>query len=141
MAQDPQYRTIELAILRTWKQILREGNETIYSKNVFRFSEPKQVFRFMRQIGPTNVKFLHSLDIWAPWTAELSPWVILFRKLSKEATILQNMKLGWGADSDSELPWAEPDDNDETRFLIDIMNEKNVRQLREYQEGTENLIP
>jgi hypothetical protein len=85
MIQAPEYRTMEPAILRTCKQIQREAISVLYSGSVFNLSEPKQMFRLMTQIGPTNIKLLRSLDMWIPWMADLLPWLTLLNALSKEA--------------------------------------------------------
>lgn len=71
MIQAPEYRTMAPAILRTCRQIQHEANSILYSKNVFYLSEPKQMLRFMTQIGPTNIKLVRSLDMWIPWMADL----------------------------------------------------------------------
>ncbi|KAJ5552380.1 hypothetical protein N7494_001758 [Penicillium frequentans] len=200
MIQAPQYRTMEPAILRTCKQIYNEAISILYSGNVFNLSEPKQMFRLMTQIGPTKVKLLRSLDMWIPWMADLLPWLTLLNALSKEATGLKHIELGWGADS--EFPWMlkrgakerglgdnvffiralakiqglenihikghyakpwpsylmaktgaqvhaecgqyhqqEVDDDAEDIQFIQELNKRNLLNFREYQEGTEDLVP
>ncbi|KAK3940982.1 hypothetical protein QBC46DRAFT_432756 [Diplogelasinospora grovesii] len=200
MIQAPQYRTMEPAILRTCRQIYREAISVLYSGNVFNLSEPEQMFRFMAQIGPINIKLVRSLDVWIPWMADVLPWLTLLNALSKEAAGLKYIELGWGADC--EFPWmlergakergwgdnvlfiralakiqglekihikgyyakhwpsylmaktsaqvqAEcgqyhepgPDDDPKTIQWIQELNESNLRSFREYQKGTEDLVP
>lgn len=103
MIQAPHYRTLEPAILYTCTQIHREAASVLYGGNVFNFSEPEQMFRFMTQIGPVNTAFVRSLDIWVPYIAELSPWLTLLDTLSKEATGLRYIELAWGANCESPL--------------------------------------
>jgi hypothetical protein len=103
MIQAPQYRTMEPAILRTCMQIYREAISVLYSENVFNLSEPEQMFRFMAQIGPTNLKLVKLLDMWIPWMADIFPWLTLLNDLSKEAAGLEYIELGWGAKC--EVPW------------------------------------
>jgi len=45
-------------------------------------------------------KFVKTLHIWVPWTANRFPWLQLFYVLSKEATGLRSIELGWGANCD-----------------------------------------
>ncbi|KAJ5654970.1 hypothetical protein N7490_001999 [Penicillium lividum] len=200
MIQAPEYRTMEPAILRTCRQIQREAISVLYSGNVLNVSEPKQMFRLMTQIGPTNIKLLRSLDMWIPWTADLLPWLTLLNALSKEAAGLKNIEVGWGVQSD--FPWMSErgakerslgnnilfiralakiqglenihikghyakhwpsylmaktgaqvqaecgqyheleaeDDPEEIQFKREL-NERNLLKFREFQEGTEDLVP
>ncbi|KAF4637558.1 hypothetical protein G7Y89_g540 [Cudoniella acicularis] len=71
-----------------------------YSQNIFKISDPEEIFQFIAQIGFLNTKFIKTLHIWVPWMATLSPWLQLFYVLSKEATRLRSIKLGWGANCD-----------------------------------------
>ncbi|RDL36559.1 Uncharacterized protein BP5553_05911 [Venustampulla echinocandica] len=103
MGQFRQYRTMEPGILQTCKQIYHEANSILYSQNVFAISEPKQVFRFIEQIGLANLKLVKTLDIWVPWMAELSPWLQLLNILAEEASGLRCIELGWSADC--EFTW------------------------------------
>lgn len=103
MIQAPEYRTMEVAILQTCKQIYDEAIPILYSRNEFAISEPDEMFRLMAQIGPTNIKLIKSLDIWVPWCAEILPWVLLLGILSEDAIGLRSIKLGWGADC--EFSW------------------------------------
>ncbi|KAJ5671338.1 hypothetical protein N7507_000465 [Penicillium longicatenatum] len=158
------------------------------------------MFRFMTQIGPTNTKFVRSLDIWVPYIAELSPWLTLLNTLSKEATGLRFIELAWGANCESNLMrergakerglgdnvlfvcalaeiqglekihlkgyyakhWPSylmavtgaqvqaecgqrhepgPDDDAATIQLIQDANERSLWRFRDYQRGTEDLVP
>src|SRR5437667_7158347 len=96
-----QSRTMEPGILQTCKQIYHEANSILYSQNVFSISEPEQMFQFISQIGPMNIKLVKSLDIWVPEDAEISPWLRLLDILAEEANGLRFVKLGWGAN-----PWV-----------------------------------
>jgi hypothetical protein len=191
---------MEPAILRTYWQIHREAIPVIYS-NVFNFRQPDQMFRFMTQIGPKNLIWVRSLDMWIPWKAEISPWLTLLNALSQETVTLKYIRVAWN--SNHEFPWklkrgaverglgddvlfiralariqglekihirghytkhwpsylmakisahvqAEcgleyyepgPDDDPRTIQWIQDMNERNLRIFREYQRGTEDLIP
>lgn len=95
--KDPRYRTMEPAILRTCGQVYREAISVLYSRNVFRFSAPEDMTRFMAQIGPTNTKLLRSLDMHVPWAADIWPWLKLLYALSREAAGLKELKLHWDA--------------------------------------------
>ena len=56
--------TINLAILRTCKQVHAEGSPALYSKNRFRLYEgPHAINDWLTQIGPINVGFLKDLHI------------------------------------------------------------------------------
>lgn len=199
MIQAPQYRTMEPAILRACRQIQREAISILYSRNVFNLSAPEQMFRFMRQIGPTNIKLVRSLDMWIPWMADLLPWLNLLNILSEKAAGLKQIVVGWGADC--EFSWmlergtqerglgdnvlfirglakiqglekihlqgyyaknwpsylmattkaqveAEggqyhqpgPDDAETIAWLQEL-NERNLLSFKEYQKGTEDLVP
>lgn len=200
MIQAPHYRTLKPAILYTCTQIHREAASVLYGGNVFNFSEPTQMFRFMAQIGPTNTKFVRSLDIWIPYTAELSPWLTLLSTFSTEATGLRYIELAWVANCESPLirergakerglgdnvlfiralagirglekihlkgyyaiHWPSylmantgarvqaecgqrhesgPDDDAATIQLVQDVNERSLRRFRDYQRGTEDLVP
>ncbi|KAJ5994133.1 hypothetical protein N7451_009857 [Penicillium sp. IBT 35674x] len=200
MIQAPHYRTLEPAILYTCTQIHREAASVLYGGNVFNFSEPGQMFRFMAQIGPTNTKFMRSLDTWVPWKAEISPWLTLLNTLSKDATGIRYIELAWGANCESPLihergakerglgdnvlfiralakiqglerihlkgyfamHWPSylmastgarvqaergqhhepgPDDDAATIQLVQHVNERSLRRFRDYQRGTDDLVP
>ena len=94
-----QSRTMEPGILQTCKQIYHEANSILYSQNVFSITEPEEMFQFIAQIGPINIKLVKSLDIWVPENAELFPWLRLLDILAEEANGLRFVKLGWGANS------------------------------------------
>ncbi|PGH26910.1 hypothetical protein AJ80_01493 [Polytolypa hystricis UAMH7299] len=97
MARAPEHRTMEPAILRTCKQVYHEAIPILYSRNVFNLSEPEKVLQFLAQIGPANIKFVRSLDIWVPLCADLLPWLELLKALSKKATGLRSIELAWDA--------------------------------------------
>lgn len=200
MSKDPQQRTMEPAILPICGQIHREAIPIIYSRNVFNFRQPDQMFRFMTQIGPTNLKFVRSLDMWIPWKAEILPWLTLLNALSQEAALkyvrvalnsryesprvlqIEAKERGLGdnvlfiralarfqglekihirghyakhwpsflmaktsAQVQAEFGLGHyepgPDDNPQTIQWIQTMNESNLYDFREYQRGTEDLIP
>jgi len=193
---------MEPGILQTCKQIYHEANSILYSQNVFKISEPKQMFRLIVQIGLVNFKLVKTLDIWVPWMAELSPWLQLLYISAEEASGLRYIRIRWGAEC--EFHWGlergarerglgdnldfihvlgkiqgleklviggyyaknwpaylearmsvqvrvicghcreereskEGDLNDEK--LIRETNEKELQTFREYQQGTEDLIP
>ncbi|KAK3933571.1 hypothetical protein QBC46DRAFT_401781 [Diplogelasinospora grovesii] len=96
--QAPGLTIIEPAILRTCKQIYHEAIPILYSCNEFHIYAPEPLFPFMAQIGPTNIKLVRSLEIWVPYDAEISPWLILLDTLSKKATGLRFVVLAWGTD-------------------------------------------
>ncbi|OIW30197.1 hypothetical protein CONLIGDRAFT_548742, partial [Coniochaeta ligniaria NRRL 30616] len=98
-----QYGTMEPAILGTCRQIYQEATPVLYSGNVFVVNAPEQMFRLMAQIGPANTKLVKSLELWVPLTADLTAWLRLLDALSKEATGLKSIKIGWGADT--KFPW------------------------------------
>lgn len=200
MSKDPQQRTMEPAILRICGQIHREAIPIIYSRNVFNFRQPDQMFRFMTQIGPTNLKLVRSLDMWIPWKAEMLPWLTLLNALSQEAALkyvrvalnsryesprvlqigAKERGLGdnvlfiralarfqglekihirghyakhWpsylmaktSAQVQAEFGLGHyepgPDDDTQTIQWIQTMNESNLYNFKEYQRGTEDLIP
>jgi hypothetical protein len=95
MIKDPQNRTMEPAILRTCRQIQRGAIPKLYLRNVFNLSEPEQMFRFMAQVGPTNIKPGRPLDMWIPWSTSLLLWVDLLHTLSNAS--LNCIAFGWGA--------------------------------------------
>ncbi|KAJ5803074.1 uncharacterized protein N7503_005524 [Penicillium pulvis] len=201
MKKDPQQRTINPAIIRICGQIRREANPILYTGNVFNFRQPDQMFRFMTQIGPTNIKFVRSLDMWIPWKAEILPWLTLLNALSQEAAALKYVRVAWNSRYESPRMlqkgakerglgdnvlfiralatfqglekihirghyakhWPsyltaktsaqvqaeiglghyepEPDDDPQTIQWIQTLNESNLHKFREYQRGTEDLIP
>lgn len=96
-------RMLEPEILRACKQIYREAIPILYSGNVFNVNTPEHMLRLMAQIGPTNIKLVKSLDMWVPWMADISPWLTLLNALSKRATGLKYIELGWG--ENCEHPW------------------------------------
>ncbi|CZR52175.1 uncharacterized protein PAC_02052 [Phialocephala subalpina] len=100
MIQAPQYRTMEPGILQTCKQINHEANQILYSQNVFKVTEPKQMSRLIAQIGLLNFRLIKNLHIWVPYSAELSSWLQLLHILAEEAIKLRYIELGWG-----EFPW------------------------------------
>ncbi|KAF2493713.1 hypothetical protein BU16DRAFT_52692 [Lophium mytilinum] len=116
MPQAPQYRTMEPSILQTCKQIYREANPVLYSQNVFKISEPEQMFQLSAQIGPVNLKLMKRLKIIVPWTAELVPWLQLLDMLAMQASGLRHVELAWGAEN--EYPWA----HDRKRGLGDSLD-------------------
>lgn len=88
---------MERAILGTCRQIYHEAISVLHAGNVFKFNEPEQMFRFIAQIGLTNIQLVKSFDMWIPWMAGILPWLRLLNVLSKEAVGLKYIKLGWGA--------------------------------------------
>lgn len=91
-------RTLELAILRTCKQIYREAIEILYSQNVFKISSPEQAVGLISRFGPANTASIRSLRLWVRQSAELAPWLRLFSVLAKEATGLREIDILWAAD-------------------------------------------
>lgn len=51
-------------LLRANKQIYYEAIEILYSKNIFQFQEPEQLFAFEEQIGFENGKRVREICIW-----------------------------------------------------------------------------
>lgn len=98
-----RHGTMEPGILRTCKQIHHEAHAILYSQNVFKITEPKDMFRFSAEIGIANIKLLRTLYIWVPYTAKLTPWLQILHFLAEEATGLRFIELGWGASC--EFPW------------------------------------
>ena len=90
----PQVTTMHPAILRSCKQIYDEALPVLYARNILSFSVPKEMFRFVAQIGPRNVKLLKSLNIRVALPAEISPWLELLGVLSNEATGLRYIRIG-----------------------------------------------
>lgn len=103
MIRAPQYRTMEPAILQTCKQIYQEAISILYSRNVFYVTSPEEMFSLMAQIGPTNVKYIRSLEIWVPYRSEILPWLRLLNTLSGKATGLRFLEIAWGAEC--TFPW------------------------------------
>ncbi|KAK1675100.1 hypothetical protein BDP55DRAFT_745559 [Colletotrichum godetiae] len=66
----------------------------IHSENMFNLSNPKEMFLFMAQAGPTNIKMVKSLDMWIPFTADTPLWLILLNTLPKKAVGLIYFALG-----------------------------------------------
>ena len=93
MGQFPQYRTMELGILQTCKQIHDEANSILYLQNVFATSEHEEMLRRIVQIGLVNLKLVNTLHIWVPWMTELSPWLQLLYILAEEASGLRCIEL------------------------------------------------
>ena len=83
------------AILQTCKRVYEEANSILYSQNIFYICHPKEMFRFIAQIGPINVRLVKSINMWVPWMAEVDPWVNLFTVLAKEASGLRAIGLTW----------------------------------------------
>lgn len=94
----PGYRTMGPQILQTCKQIYYEANSILYSRNVFNFNAPEQMFSFVTQIGPANIEFVRSLDFWVQADAEISPWLRLLNTLTQKATGLKFIELAWCAE-------------------------------------------
>lgn len=67
---------------------------------MFNLSGSEVMFRFMRQIGATNIKLVRSFDMWIPSMADPLPWTTLLNTLCKEAADLKQVAITWGADCD-----------------------------------------
>jgi hypothetical protein len=55
------------------KQIYHETIGILYSKNIFRFEEPRELFDFEEQIGATNRERVRNMCIWVGFTREDKP--------------------------------------------------------------------
>jgi hypothetical protein len=97
LQHSPRFREAEPAILRTCKQIYKEALPILYSHHVFRITAPEEMMRLMAQIGPTNTKLIRALDIWVPADADIFPWLALLDVLSKKASGLRLVEIGWGS--------------------------------------------
>jgi hypothetical protein len=91
----PDPRTISPNILRTCKQIYIEARPIIYTQNLFDIHIPDDMLKFLAQIGPTNIKFVRSLEIGVHWEITVDPWLKLLQKLAEEATGLRSIELQW----------------------------------------------
>lgn len=91
------------AILQTCKQLHHEAILILYSRNLFYISSPDEMFAFIAQIGPTNVKCIKSLEVWVPCRSEILPWLRLLETLSVKVTGLRFVEIAW--DADCEFPW------------------------------------
>ena len=99
-----QYKTMERPILRTCRQIYEEAVSILYSQNVFEIIAPGQMFTFMAQVGPKNIKFVRSLWILVPWHGhEIASWLSVLNAVAEKATGLRFLWLGW--DAECEFPW------------------------------------
>ena len=54
---------MEVGILQTCRQIYHETNPILYTKNEFHFDDPEKALRFIKQIGPVNLRLIKKLDI------------------------------------------------------------------------------
>jgi len=63
-AADYAFKPPTSGILRTNKQIYHEAIEILYSKNIFNFREPEQLFAFENQIGSENCMRVRAMSIW-----------------------------------------------------------------------------
>ena len=134
MIQHSQYRTMEPGILRVCRKIYSESKTILYTDNMFNVTEPEQMFRFLAQIGHSNIKSVRSLDIWVPWLADIGPWLKLLTNLAGKGKGLRFIKLGW--DIKHDFPW-ELVQGAKERGLGD--NLQFVRALGQIQ-GLETLV-
>ncbi|KAI1331444.1 hypothetical protein F5Y16DRAFT_268441 [Xylariaceae sp. FL0255] len=93
--QTRQYRIVDSAVVQICKQIYYEAVATLYSQNVFSFSNPKSMLRLLSQIGHENIKLIKALDIYVPPDADRDSWLKLFRLLSDTATGLKSVVVRW----------------------------------------------
>jgi hypothetical protein len=105
MVRSSQYRTMEPALLQTCKQIRNEANAILYSQNVFKTSGPGELFRLLKQIGPTNFKLIRKLRVWVNDKAEPQPWLRVFCMLAEKGGV-RSLELGWGASTDYTWLWT-----------------------------------
>jgi hypothetical protein len=47
------------------KQVNKEATEVLYSRNIFRFKLPREIFDFENQIGPINCGHIRHINIWS----------------------------------------------------------------------------
>lgn len=153
------------SILRTCKQIHNEASSILYMKNTFLIADPERNLKWLEQIGRRNLKLLSSIRIFVdPVYSTRNFWYKLLDHLAREVTALQYIYIYWdtyrgGAGKDLRfvrelakiqglqsmvvegfyaIHWP--------RFLAEKMGiqvQENERSpsLRNYQRGTENLIP
>jgi hypothetical protein len=64
LTADNPFKPPTLSLLRANKQIYHEAIEILYSKNIFKFQEPGQLFAFEEQIGFNSRKRVREICIW-----------------------------------------------------------------------------
>lgn len=153
------------SILRTCKQIHNEASSVLYSKNTFLIADPERNLKWFKQIGRFNLKLLSNIRVFVdPVYSTTNFWYKLLDHLAREATGLLHTYIYWdtysgGAGKDLRfvrelakiqglrsmvvdgfyaIHWP--------RFLaekigIQVQENERSRSLRNYQRGTENLIP
>ena len=94
-------RGIEVAILRTCKQVYNEASHLLYSHIEFLVYRPGGISEFLQQIGPSNSKLLKTLRIRLPQIAVLDPWLQVLATLAQEATGLKHLSIEMKAE---EIP-------------------------------------
>jgi hypothetical protein len=97
-------RTVEAGILQTCKQVYREANIILYSRNLFVITDPKQMYYLLTHSGFENFMAIKLLEFWVKRDADLDPWLRLLYKLSltDEAPQLTSLEVGFDS---SELRW------------------------------------
>ncbi|KAF2469292.1 uncharacterized protein BDR25DRAFT_343703 [Lindgomyces ingoldianus] len=67
---DNPFKPPTSGLLRVNKQVYHEAIEILYSKNIFRFQKPGQLFAFEQQIGLESLKRVRSICIWIRFPME-----------------------------------------------------------------------
>jgi hypothetical protein len=105
------YPLVQQKVLQTCKQIYREANSILYSRNIFYFFTPKYAVRFIKQIGPENLKLVKTLKV-TTIKKDVYRLERFLDILVEEANKLRFIKYAWGYDHEylGELrgPSAKP---------------------------------
>lgn len=73
-----------------------EAAPVLYEINVFQFSYPRKVLRFLNTMGSPNIAFLHTIRVFVEAIVEgsvLDDWCKVFEKLGKEAAGLRRLEI------------------------------------------------
>lgn len=96
---------LELAILRTCKQIYNEANPIFWTRNRFAFTEPSWAPRIISRCGPTNFGLVRELQfsVWPVETPE--QWLFFVGLVAKKAAGLRSLAVQFEtAESQDECP-------------------------------------
>ncbi|OAL44870.1 hypothetical protein IQ07DRAFT_592123 [Pyrenochaeta sp. DS3sAY3a] len=120
MIQARQYRTMEPSLLQTCKQVHREANPTLYSKNVFSIAKPAEIYRLVSQIGIENFSLIRLIQIWVPRGAKSSEWVQMLHLLAEKGTGLRCIEIAFDHDLESSFQPGLGDNQEIVRALGEI---------------------